>query len=104
MRRMARHRDDRGASAVEYALIITLVGGVVLAVSLLGRSVAGNFDAMATCFSGTCAPTAATESTARIGVTPPATGSSDDSTPRGTGHGGDQGDDDQGGNGRNGNG
>lgn len=65
-------RTDRGASAVEYALIITLVGGLVLAVTMLGQRVVANFATVADCYDNTCpadsssAPTAA----ATVAATP----------------------------------
>jgi len=40
------HRDDRGATAVEYALLIALIAAVIFgAVLLLGQSVLGLFTA-----------------------------------------------------------
>lgn len=52
---IARLRTDRGASVVEYALIVVLVAGIVLAVTVLGKRVAGNFSTMSDCYDGTCA-------------------------------------------------
>jgi pilus assembly protein Flp/PilA len=43
------HRDDRGATAVEYALFIALIAAVIFgAVLLLGQSVLGLFTAAIT--------------------------------------------------------
>jgi Flp pilus assembly pilin Flp len=50
----ARLRSDRGASAVEYALIVTLVGGLVLVVSLIGQRVVANFASIERCYDNTC--------------------------------------------------
>lgn len=49
---IARLRSDRGASVVEYALIVVLVAGIVLAVTVLGKRVAGNFSTMSDCYDG----------------------------------------------------
>lgn len=51
-------RDDRGASAAEYALILAIVGtGIALASLFLGQVVANSMNDTGTCIStsgGTC--------------------------------------------------
>jgi len=43
--------DERGATAIEYALIAGLIAaGLIVAFGVLGRSVAGDFDAFNAAF------------------------------------------------------
>lgn len=69
---IARLRSDRGASAVEYGLIITLVGGLVLVVALLGQRVVANFSTMADCYGNTCPAGSASSSAAPASTPTPA--------------------------------
>jgi len=68
-RLLARLRTERGASAVEYALIVTLVGGLVLIVTLLGQRVVANFASVADCYDNTC-PTGSSSSAPAVAGTP----------------------------------
>lgn len=53
MHRPTLHRDDRGASAVEYSLIVgTIAAVLVLMVVVLGRTTGGLFGSM-DCFAST---------------------------------------------------
>ena len=50
---MLKRRDEKGASAVEYGLLIALIAAViVVAVILLGEAVAGVFTDTADCVEG----------------------------------------------------
>lgn len=47
-------RDDSGASAAEYALILAIVGaGIAVAAGALGTAISGAMNDAATCISGT---------------------------------------------------
>ncbi len=49
MLRRINPNDDRGASAVEYGLLVALIAVfIILAVALLGRNVANTFSEVAT--------------------------------------------------------
>lgn len=51
-------RDDSGASAAEYALILAIVGaGIALAAGALGTAISGAMDDAATCISSGSCPT-----------------------------------------------
>jgi pilus assembly protein Flp/PilA len=53
-------RDDSGASAAEYALILAIVGGAIaLAAVTLGTSISGALDQASTCIDAGSAATAA---------------------------------------------
>jgi len=70
-------RTDRGASAVEYALIVTLVGGLVLIVTLLGQKVVANFATVANCYDNTCPASSSSSSAPAVASAPtPAASSS----------------------------
>ena len=46
-------RDESGASAAEYALILAIIGSVIAVAALgLGNAIGGRMDAAATCISG----------------------------------------------------
>jgi pilus assembly protein Flp/PilA len=50
-RAQAQLSDDRGATAVEYGLMVALIAGVIVAgVTALGVNLAAKFDAIATKF------------------------------------------------------
>lgn len=47
------HRDDRGATAVEYGLIVALIGAVVaVAATVLGKQIATVFSSVTSTLSG----------------------------------------------------
>ena len=47
------HRDDRGATAVEYGLIVALIAAVIIgAVTALGVNIQGVFNKVATAIGG----------------------------------------------------
>jgi pilus assembly protein Flp/PilA len=49
LRMAAAARTDRGASAVEYGLLVALIAiAIIVAVSLLGTNLSGIFDSTAT--------------------------------------------------------
>jgi pilus assembly protein Flp/PilA len=46
-------RDDRGATAVEYGLIVALIAaGIIVAVGALGTNIAAVFNSVATTIAG----------------------------------------------------
>jgi pilus assembly protein Flp/PilA len=48
-------QDERGASAVEYALMLALIAVVIVAaVQLLGTSTSSTFDTMGDCLASAC--------------------------------------------------
>ena len=52
-------RDESGASAAEYALILAIVGtGIAVAAFNLGGAISGAMSEATTCIEGTTAPTA----------------------------------------------
>ena len=54
-------RDDSGAAAAEYALILAIVGtGIAFAAYNLGTSISGAMDKATKCITATAAPTSAT--------------------------------------------
>jgi Flp pilus assembly pilin Flp len=82
-------RDDRGATAVEYALMITLVSAVILVgVAILGGRLSSNFASAAEGLSGSVPQAASTSSgttSSQESSTPSETTSSQESsTPTGT--------------------
>lgn len=47
----ARHEDDRGASLVEYALLLALIAVVcIMAITFLGQSSSSKFSSFGTCW------------------------------------------------------
>jgi pilus assembly protein Flp/PilA len=59
LRKVMRHAKDRGASAVEYGLMVAAIAAVIVAVVFgLGTLVKGAFDKTSSCIgqsgSGTC--------------------------------------------------
>lgn len=46
-------KDDSGASAAEYALILAIIGSVIAIAAIgLGNAIGGRMDAAATCING----------------------------------------------------
>lgn len=110
MNQNTRLRGDRGASAVEYALVVVLVGGLVLLVTMLGQRVVANFASIENCYDNTCPAGAPSSSAAPTVAAAPAPSSSapapaPSSTSRGNNGGGNNtgANNNGGGNGSNGN-